>query len=224
VKVFRAGDDPVNESDPSGDASSCTTNVNQCTAPNSISGPVQFAVALLNLLGASNRFYNQLSIFTWEQAEKGNWVPGPGQGSHNPLNTGLLFDGSYKFNCCAMYYKNWRDGLIATALTIENYPSIDQDLLLGARPEITISRIAANAQQYGTNDNIEGIYIGSWYGYPGGNGYVWAFPPPVATGEAEPPEGYSSYPGSSKYWPGYGTTTTTASSSGGSCKPPVVLT
>jgi hypothetical protein len=149
------------------------------TVPPCVYNTEDFAHAFLNALssvGVPTTPDNLEAILAWEMAEGGNWE---NTAKFNPLDTTYQYDGSVDFEpnppAPVQAYKNWDDGVYATALTLTdnyNYPdsftqstgynAIIQALQAGNNPDDVTNAVDNSA--WGTSNAT--TYVGQSYNPP----------------------------------------------------------
>lgn len=111
-----------------------------------------FAVSLLNTLGLEPTKNRIIGLVAFGAIEGGHWVQ-PQIGSHNPFNTTLKMPGSRPTTCpkppniCVQAYKDWNDGIKATATTIaqNNMRSIAQALKNDVDPRAFLQAVTKSS-------------------------------------------------------------------------------
>ncbi|HMK62702.1 MAG TPA: hypothetical protein VK386_03700 [Acidimicrobiales bacterium] len=107
------------------------------TVPPCVYNPVDFAHAFLDEISEPATADNVEAIVAWEMAEGGNWE---NTAKFNPLDTTWAYDGSTYFNGSypasdppdVQAFKDWDDGVYATALTLTEDFSYAGDYGYGA--------------------------------------------------------------------------------------------
>jgi hypothetical protein len=146
------------------------------TSPPCVYNPVDFADAFLNEIAEPVTADNVEAVVAWEMAEGGNWE---NTAKFNPLDTTYQYDGSTYFNGTypvsqppdVQAFKNWDDGVYATALTLTENFSYAGDYgygaILSALQAGNDAENVANAvdnSQWGTTNST--AYLGVTYNPP----------------------------------------------------------
>jgi hypothetical protein len=126
------------------------------TDPVCVYTPTDFAYAFLTEISEPKTPSNIEAILAWEMAEGGNWE---NTAHYNPLNTTWVYDGSTDFEpnppAPVQSYRNWDDGVYATALTITDdfhYP--DANTLAFGYDQI-MSALAAGNNAKNVTDAVD---------------------------------------------------------------------